>query len=196
MTDSKRVPQLRRRGRASRGDDRLRGRPLIGLSALVATAIFASVLFAACGTEGGGESEGGQGSERTSGSRAAATTSNGPGREDATAASRPTSTPVSTPTAAPTFAGYELDLAEGAFWQYRWAYIDRSCAQGRGCGTDEDEGVFNVTLGRQVTVDGVPVYELQISGKSAVKLADTARDFAPRWKYMGVAGDQIVFSDG
>ncbi len=107
----------------------------------------------------------------------------------------PSSTsPTATP--APRFKGFDLDLSEGTFWEYRWSYVDRSCAQGSGCSTAKDDGVFQVTLGEQQLVKEVPVYEVKVTGKSAVTVKDAKRDFAPRWRYLGISGNQIVGSNG
>ncbi|MEE8363948.1 MAG: hypothetical protein V3S18_07755 [Dehalococcoidia bacterium] len=125
-----------------------------------------------------------------------------PGRSPAsstTATVTPGAVPPSSPTAAvpaPKFTGFDLDLSEGTFWEYRWSYVDRSCAQGSGCSTDKDDGVFQVTLGAEKLVKEVPVYEVKVTGKSAVAIKDTKRDFAPRWRYLGISGNQIVGSNG
>ncbi|MCH8817698.1 MAG: hypothetical protein IIC92_08230 [Chloroflexi bacterium] len=108
-----------------------------------------------------------------------------------------TVTPQSaTATPEPEFGGYALDLSEGDFWEYRWTYLDSSCAQGSGCSSKEDEGVFQVTLGERREIEGVPVYELVVTGKRAVGISGETRDFGPRWRYLGVTGDRIVVSNG
>ena len=61
--------------------------------------------------------------------------------------SRPTPTPTAAPSPAPKFPDFDFGIEQGAFWDYRWSYTERSCAQGRGCSTKEDEGLFRVTLG-------------------------------------------------
>ena len=111
-----------------------------------------------------------------------------------TATARPPTPTVAPPPVA--FAGFDLPLEEGTFWEYDWTYLDRSCAQGSGCSTDEDAGTFVVSLGPGRTVDGALVFELQVTGKSAVDLPSVFRDFAPRWRYLGVDADGIVGSDG
>ena len=111
----------------------------------------------------------------------------------------PTATAGPTPTASPlpvAFAGFDLPLEDGTFWEYDWTYVDRSCAQGSGCSTDEDAGAFVVSLGPDRTVDDAVVFEVNVTGKSAVDLPNVKRDFAPRWRYLGVDADGIVGSDG
>jgi len=122
---------------------------------------------------------------------AGTTASAASGRQAATATRE-----APTPTPATRFQGFDLDLSEGAFWEYRWAYTDRSCAQGSGCSTAEDDGVFAVTLGTERVVEGVTVYEVSVTGKSAVSLPKENRDFAPRWRYLGADGNRIVGSNG
>lgn len=103
---------------------------------------------------------------------------------------------VPAPTPEPRFSGYRLEIQRGTFWEYRWVYTDRSCAQGRGCSTEEDRGLFRVTLASPRTVGGVTVYELNVEGRSTVNLSNARRDFAPRWRYLGIADDRIVVSNG
>ena len=79
--------------------------------------------------------------------------------DSTTGGSEPARSPAAasspTPTPKPRYPGFELDLSQGAFWEYRW-YTDRSCAQGSGCSTDEDSGVFQVTLGGGARLKGFP----------------------------------------
>jgi hypothetical protein len=117
-----------------------------------------------------------------------------PNAADPTATVAASRTPTAVPAAL--FTGYRLEIQEGTFWEYRWVYTDRTCAQGRGCSTEEDRGHFRVTLARPRTVDGVTLYELSVEGRSAVGSSDARRDFAPRWRYLGVADDRIVVSSG
>ena len=149
----------------------------------------AGLFFVSCGS---GEDDGPVSPPSGSGESQAAPTpvSASPAATETPAPQEPTPTPE------PEFEGYSLGLSEGAFWEYRWTFVDRSCAQGRGCGTDEDSGVFRVTLGEQRQIGGVTVYQLIVTGKSAIELADVSRDFAPRWRYLGAADDRIVVSNG
>ena len=158
----------------------------VGASLALAAAVIAAALLAAgaLGCSGDGESPATPGST-TGGSEPA---------RSAAAASSPT--PAPSPTPKSRYSGFDLDLSEGTFWEYRWTYTDRSCAQGSGCSTDEDSGVFQVTLGERRTIEGIPVHEVIVTGKHAVSLSKVNRDFAPKWRYLGVAGDRIVGSDG
>ena len=58
----------------------------------------------------------------------------------------PSTTP---PALAPLFSGYDLEFREGDFWRFRWEWSDQSCAQGSGCKTTNDGGVFQITLGTE-----------------------------------------------
>ncbi|MDA1258824.1 MAG: hypothetical protein O3C10_13445 [Chloroflexi bacterium] len=175
-------------------------RTSLSFLALAATAI----VFVSCSGEDGEPTVSTPGVETTStvGPEASTTI--------ATAEPAPTSTPprdvsatvapavpaLREATPEPEFRGYALDLAEGDFWEYRWTYLDTSCAQGSGCSSDEDDGVFQVTLGNRREIAGVPVYELVVTGKPAVRTTGETRDFAPRWRYLGVDGDRLVVSNG
>ena len=82
-------------------------------------------------------------------------------------------TRVPVPTAAPLFSGYRLEIQQGTFWEYRWVYTDRSCAQGRGCSTEEDRGLFRVTLASPRTVE---VYRANLMTKmQASSLSELVR---------------------
>ena len=105
-------------------------------------------------------------------------------------------TPEATSTPESLFSGYDLPLTQGAFWEYRWEYVDQSCAQGSGCSTDDDDGTFRVTLGAPRTVQGVQLFALNVSGKTSVSISDARRDFAPGWDYLGVDGNRLVVSNG
>ncbi|MDP6823104.1 MAG: hypothetical protein QF554_07400 [Dehalococcoidia bacterium] len=130
------------------------------------------------------------GTSRESGSRSE--DSSGPGSDDSADS---TSDAADTPTPQPEFSGYSLDLSEGDFWEYRWSYVDGACIR-FSCSSDKDDGVFQVTLGGQREIEGVPVYALQVTGKSAVDISGENREFAPRWDYLGVDGDRLVVSNG
>ena len=96
----------------------------------------------------------------------------------------------------PLFAGYDLKLSEGDFWRFRWEYLDRSCAQGAGCKTTEDDGVFQVTLGTPIEWMGSTVFPAGYSGKSGYNDDGTTRSFELKWKFIGVKGDRIVATNG
>ena len=130
------------------------------------------------------------------------------GQEELTGTGEPASTSearsgrTSTPTLAPTpspaakFLGFDFEVTQGTFWEYRWPYTGRSCAQGSGCSTKEDEGLYRVTLGPPREIQGVTAYKVQLTGKHKVALPDVTRDFAPRWEYLAVSDSRIHGSRG
>jgi len=89
---------------------------------------------------------------------------------------------------APAFSGFWLALEKGTFWEYRWDYSEDSWAQGSSGSTTKDSGRFRVTLGTPKDINGVPAYEVQVSGK-------IKSDFLPRWKYLATANNQILGSE-
>ena len=117
-----------------------------------------------------------------------------PPAPDATAA--PTAGPTEIPASRlRLFDGYDLDLSTGDFWRFRWEYTDRSCSQGSGCRTTEDDGVFQLMLGESKLWKGVTVYRVQTVGNTGYQDDSTTRSFVPEWDYLGVDGDRIVATD-
>ena len=151
----------------------------------LALAIAGLALLAACSSDDDGGRTPGPGS--TPGSTPTASSGGTP---------TPTPTSAITPTSPPLFTGYDLDLQEGTFWTYRWEYETRSCAQNSGCSNRNDDGQFSVTLGAPTRIEGVDAYEIEVSGKARVALANESRDFAPRWRHLGLEGDRILVSSG
>ena len=140
----------------------------------------ATMLLASCGqAEPTGTDESGSTSEPQSGPT-----------------STPTPTPALTPTPVAKLPGFDFEVTQGTFWKYQWSYMERSCAQGSGCSTKEDEGLYRVTLGPPREIQGVTAYEIQLIGKHKVALPDVTRDFAPRWGYLAVSDNRIHGSSG
>ena len=92
----------------------------------------------------------------------------------------------------PKFVGFDFKLSEGAFWEYQWETKSRYSAA-RGSSSDSDSGTFRVTLGPPKDIHGVTAYEVNVSGKHQV--TDEDRSFAPRWRYIAVADDQMLVSE-
>ena len=108
------------------------------------------------------------------------------------AAAADDNTPAARPkTPKPKFAGFDFELSEGTFWEYRWE-AKSSFFAARGSSSDSDSGTFKVTLGAQKEIDGVVAYEVKVTGKHQVD--DEDRSFAPRWRYIGMADDKILVS--
>ena len=85
-----------------------------------------------------------------------------------------------------------LTLSEGDYWDFRWIYEEESCAQGSGCSTDNDSGMFRVMLGPPQQVGGRTLYTVAVTGRSHA--GEDAEDLAPRWKFVGVDGAQLLGS--
>lgn len=96
----------------------------------------------------------------------------------------PTATPVPTPE--PLFDGFDFQIETGDFWVYRWSSEDQSCAQGRGCSTDEASGVFRIELGSQRNVQRVNAFEMIITGDLGPN--------SPPWRYIAFADMKILGS--
>lgn len=118
------------------------------------------------------------------------------GTVEPTATRGPTPTAAPSPTPRPRFSGFDFEIGEGTWWEYRWEYSRRSCAQGSGCSTKSDTGTFRVALGSSKTIQGVKAYEMRLSGKHQVALPNVSRDFAPRWRYLAVSDHQVLGSNG
>jgi len=96
----------------------------------------------------------------------------------------PTATPVPTPE--PLFDGFDFQIETGDFWVYRWSSEDQSCAQGRGCSTDKESGVFRIELGSQRNVQRVNAFEMIITGDLGPN--------SPPWRYIAVHDMKILAS--
>ena len=92
--------------------------------------------------------------------------------------------------AVPAFSGFNLSLAPGNFWEYRWDYYKNSWAQGSSPTTVNDSGRFWVVLGSPTTIQGTTAYPMTLYGKSR----NTDHTFSPRWKYLASANDQLLGS--
>jgi hypothetical protein len=87
-----------------------------------------------------------------------------------------------------------ITLAEGDYWDFRWQYEETSCAQGSGCSSGRDSGVFRVELGQAARVAGVVMYPLKVSGRHLA--GDDQAELAPKWSHIGMNGSRMVASHG
>jgi hypothetical protein len=101
----------------------------------------------------------------------------------------PSPAPVPTPPPGPAFTGFSFPLTTGAFWEYRWDYFSESRSSA-GTSTERDTGRAWVVLGQPATIAGVPMYAVQVYGKTQPN-GSGSRLFAPRWKYLGLNGGKL-----
>ncbi len=92
---------------------------------------------------------------------------------------------------APAIAGFDFVISEGDYWEYGWDYYRNYWDSFGGGSTTNRKGVFRVTLGSPVVINGVSAHEVLISGST--KPSDS-NDLKPRWKYLAVSGNQILAS--
>ncbi len=155
---------------------------------LIILCIVAVVLMGACTESGSTESP--PTSPRSTDGPASASDA-GPPPAAPQPETSPSPTPVArvpepTPTPAPEFEGFDFEVGEGTFWEYRWSSTSRSCAQGSGCSTKEDSGVFWVTLGTPTEIQSVTAYQVTLTGNPGT--------FAPPWRYIAVQDNRILGS--
>lgn len=91
---------------------------------------------------------------------------------------------------APRLSGFNFSLAQGYYWDFYWSY-EYNSVSGSGAGVHSVKGgYFRITLGSPITVQGVQVFELLMSGDHD----DGDWDYTPRWRYLGIDQDKIVGS--
>jgi hypothetical protein len=96
----------------------------------------------------------------------------------------PTPTALPPTQVPPRFAGYDFEFSEGDFWRFRWECTDRSYAQGSGCKTTEDDGVFQMALGESTVVNGVTLFMVLSTGRPEYVDNNVPHSFAPEWQYI------------
>lgn len=74
----------------------------------------------------------------------------------------------------------ELQLAEGAFWEFFWTTESQTVSQ-TGTISDSDVGRYRVTLGPSTLIEGMEAFPLVITGNPG--------DAAPRWTHFAVGDD-------
>ncbi len=159
---------------------------------LVFLLVAASLAATACGggTDPDPESPSDSGAISDSGSR------DDGGSDTTPTSTEPTRTPTPSPTSEPVlrYPGLAIELGEGDFWSFRWEFSDQSCAQGSGCSTSEEDGVFVVQLGESRTINGVEMFEVRLIGDPHAD--DGAVLLGPKWDYIGTDGTRLLGSDG
>jgi hypothetical protein len=98
------------------------------------------------------------------------------------------------PPAQAKFPGFDFQLEEGAFWEYKWETESGSFCRDCPSGSKKESGTFLVRLGGPKEIQGKTVYQVKLSGDYKKKDGNNLA-FAPRWKYVGVSDDKIVASE-
>jgi len=93
------------------------------------------------------------------------------------------------PDEAPAFAGFDLTLQEGTFWEFGYHKKFSEWAQGDGGKSGATGGVFRVILGKAETIDGQTLYHLNV-----IHTKGSESDIPLRWKFIGIAGDTLLGS--
>jgi len=88
----------------------------------------------------------------------------------------------------PVISGFNFAIQEGDFWEYGWDYKS-SYTSSRSSSSSSYNGIFRITLGSTVEVDGETFYEMQISGTTD---AGSSKNFRPRGTYISVSDDRII----
>lgn len=89
-------------------------------------------------------------------------------------------------------AGFDFVVSEGDYWEYGWDYYHNYWDSWGSGSTTNRKGVFRVTLGSTVVINGVSAHEILISGSTK---ASDSTDLRPRWKYLAVSDNQILASN-
>jgi hypothetical protein len=90
----------------------------------------------------------------------------------------------------PAFSGYDFTLAEGSYWEFGFEDYHRSWYLGDS-NTSTDSGIFRITLGAPVIIDGITAYPLNIVPVSGDDIADTQ---TIRWQYIALDQGRILGS--
>jgi hypothetical protein len=85
-----------------------------------------------------------------------------------------------------------VTLSDGDYWDFRWTYEEESCAQGSGCNSDSDSGMFRVTLGAPQQVGGRTLYAVTVTGRDYAW--EEPQSLAPAWQFIGTDGAQLLGS--
>jgi hypothetical protein len=88
------------------------------------------------------------------------------------------------------FPGYDFALAEGSFWEFGFDDYSHSWYLGDN-NTSRSRGIFRITLGAPVTIEGITAYPLNVTPVSGDDIADT---LTFQWSYMALDGGRILGS--
>ncbi|MGH3442547.1 MAG: hypothetical protein ACRDUY_11015 [Nitriliruptorales bacterium] len=90
----------------------------------------------------------------------------------------------------PKFAGFNLSLEPGAYWEFAWDSTTMSAGLGGG-GTSTEQGRFRIVLGDATKIEGKTLYGVDVE----IVEGDKPTTFKPTsWEYVGVEGNTIIGS--
>jgi len=87
----------------------------------------------------------------------------------------------------PIFPGYNLDVGEGAFWEYGWL-LKSDSVDSSGSSSTTEGGRFRVSLDGTTSIQGTTAYEVSVSGQ----LPPSAY---VRWEYLAFRDSRILGSE-
>ncbi len=103
----------------------------------------------------------------------------------------------------PQFSGFDFQLSQGDYWDFYWSYEYNSVSGPESPPPSDTPGNapqanthsvtgghFRITLGAAISLQGVGLFELIMSGD----YNDGDWDYTPRWQYIGLSEHQIVGS--
>ncbi len=85
--------------------------------------------------------------------------------------------------------GLSASLQQGTYWEFFWTTESTNASSG-GTTYSTNTGRFTVTLGASVTIQGMLVYPLVVSGQTGTP----GPDFKPRWTHVGYSRGALVGS--
>ncbi|MFW2333682.1 hypothetical protein [Ilumatobacter sp.] len=92
----------------------------------------------------------------------------------------------------PSFAGFELELGEGSWWEFAYQSNSSSWSQGSAASTTELTGRLLVSLGAASVVDDVEVHSIDVQ----MLEGDEPEFEVTRWQFLGRDGPVLVGSTG
>lgn len=78
-----------------------------------------------------------------------------------------------------TASGFSLQLQQGTYWEFYWDENKSTFAQGSSGSSSSTSGMYRITLGAPITIEGVQAFPVVLSGQ-----IPTSAGLAPRWKHL------------
>lgn len=144
------------------------------------SAIIIAVSLVACGGGGGGNAPSQNYSDSTS------VTSNNP----YTGSTPADSSSTSTSDIQPKITGFDFNLQQGDFWEYKWDNVNKIYDPDTNS-TTTTSGRFRITLGTPRVINGITAYKVIFSGSSTY---EKTSDFYNPWQYLALQGNKLYGS--